>query len=615
MSSEQENEDIPISYEHRIIKEDLKELKSLCVIETNYPIKSHSKIFGPFIVLLKKIMRKVVNKSLGWYINPLVEQQNKVNMSVVEILELYDKSIENNIGKCLDELDRHDALIDAIDKRVEELKDQNEDSHKLFTESIDNIKTSIEQNDESHRLLSENINGVAKHTDDLENSFRIFTEQNDESHRLLSENIDSVETHTANLENSFRIFTEQNDESHRLLSENIDSVETHTANLENSFRIFTEQNDESHRLLSENIDNVAAYTENVEKSLRIYSEQNDESHKLLSDNTNSVSKRTQDISDSLKRTIIQNEEKCVNLISNIESVAKQTEEVNESLLRVIAQNDESHKNLGLNIESVNNQRIDSFNELEAKIKEHTDKLKYMTRVLNIDCDTKLLNKRINYLDFENRFRGTRKEIMEKQRQFVHYFRDTSHGAEILDIGSGRGEFLELMANEEIKAYGVDVYKPFVTYCRRRGFRVENDDALSHLSKIPDSVLGGIFMDSVVEHVSDDYLVNLVGLLYKKLRPGCYCIITTPNPETLAGLNCFNIDLEHKKPIHYLTLEYLLKKENFAEVTRYETKEADFPIKISKLEGNFPNKTEFNAGIDEINKFVFGNREYVVIARK
>ena len=583
MSSEQENEDIPISYEHRIIKEDLKELKSLCVIETNYPIKSHSKIFGPFIVLLKKIMRKVVNKSLGWYINPLVEQQNKVNMSVVEILELYDKSIENNIGKCLDELDRHDALIDAIDKRVEELKDQNEDSHKLFTESIDNIKTSIEQNDESHRLLSENINGVAKHTDDLENSFRIFTEQNDESHRLLSENIDSVETHTANLENSFRIFTEQNDESHRLLSENID--------------------------------NVAAYTENVEKSLRIYSEQNDESHKLLSDNTNSVSKRTQDISDSLKRTIIQNEEKCVNLISNIESVAKQTEEVNESLLRVIAQNDESHKNLGLNIESVNNQRIDSFNELEAKIKEHTDKLKYMTRVLNIDCDTKLLNKRINYLDFENRFRGTRKEIMEKQRQFVHYFRDTSHGAEILDIGSGRGEFLELMANEEIKAYGVDVYKPFVTYCRRRGFRVENDDALSHLSKIPDSVLGGIFMDSVVEHVSDDYLVNLVGLLYKKLRPGCYCIITTPNPETLAGLNCFNIDLEHKKPIHYLTLEYLLKKENFAEVTRYETKEADFPIKISKLEGNFPNKTEFNAGIDEINKFVFGNREYVVIARK
>ncbi len=55
---------------------------------------------------------------------------------------------------------------------------------------------------------------------------------------------------------------------------------------------------------------------------------------------------------------------------------------------------------------------------------------------------------IDYFDFENHFRGSREAIKNVQRQYIKYFEGRNN---ILDLGCGRGEFLELLQECQINA--------------------------------------------------------------------------------------------------------------------------------------------------------------------
>ena len=85
-------------------------------------------------------------------------------------------------------------------------------------------------------------------------------------------------------------------------------------------------------------------------------------------------------------------------------------------------------------------------------KELKKNVNYLLKKQNVQCDISLLDSEIDYFAFENAFRGSEEEIMNRQRRYIEYFRMDS-GAKVLDIGCGRGEFLELMRNEGIFAYG------------------------------------------------------------------------------------------------------------------------------------------------------------------
>ncbi len=68
---------------------------------------------------------------------------------------------------------------------------------------------------------------------------------------------------------------------------------------------------------------------------------------------------------------------------------------------------------------------------------------------------------IDYFDFENHFRGDRTLIKTRQTQYLPYFKNC---CSVVDIGCGRGEFLELLKENHIPAVGVDTYDEFVDYC-------------------------------------------------------------------------------------------------------------------------------------------------------
>lgn len=259
---------------------------------------------------------------------------------------------------------------------------------------------------------------------------------------------------------------------------------------------------------------------------------------------------------------------------------------------------------------------DSINDLSKKTEELANVTQYILNRLNVSCNINLLKQNnMDYFKFENTFRGPRGNVKEIQGIYVPYFMSNSGGI-VLDIGCGRGEFLELMMENGINAYGIDNYEPFVKYCVERGFNVIKSDALTHLHSLENCILGGIFMSHVVEHLPDDYLRMLIITTYEKLKPGCYFIIETPNPDCLAALSEFYIDMGHVKPVHYRTLEYLFKEANFTSVERFHTEQSLYPLSAKHLDNaDANNLEEFNKGIDNINGLLFGYRDYTLIAKK
>ena len=225
----------------------------------------------------------------------------------------------------------------------------------------------------------------------------------------------------------------------------------------------------------------------------------------------------------------------------------------------------------------------------------------------------------NYLLFEERFRGSREIIKQRQLAFLPYFENCTH---VLDIGCGRGEFLEILKDYNINGTGVDLDADMVAYCRSHQLNVEQSDAIAYLEKLEDESLDGIFMDQVVEHVDPGYLIKLITLCYQKLIYGGHIVIETVNPLSLVAFFNFYLDISHKKPIHPYTLKFLLDSCQFtkSEIKYYSEIPENAKLRkmnrsstINKSEQEFLEVYDYN--IDMLNLLLWGPMDYAIIGEK
>ena len=219
----------------------------------------------------------------------------------------------------------------------------------------------------------------------------------------------------------------------------------------------------------------------------------------------------------------------------------------------------------------------------------------------------------DYSGFEERFRGSEEQIKERQRIYVSYFEGQDN---VVDVGCGRGEFLELMREHGIRARGVDLDLDMILLCREKGLDVSADDAFAYLAALADGSLGGVFAAQVIEHLHPLRVIELVNLCHRKLGPGGVLILETPNPKCLMVFaDIFYKDPSHVQPAHPDTMQFLFEALNFHQVELRFLGPVDPFMRIPLLQAPGADFGRFNEGIDRLNTLLFGFQEYAVIGRK
>lgn len=174
-----------------------------------------------------------------------------------------------------------------------------------------------------------------------------------------------------------------------------------------------------------------------------------------------------------------------------------------------------------------------------------------------------------YRAFEDEHRGSRDVIKERQRvylPFIQPLKELYPNSEAIDLGCGRGEWLELLSETGFQALGVDLDDGMLAVCRERGLKVQTKDAIAGLKECADqsqSVVSGFHL---AEHIPFDVLQTLVSESLRVLKPGGILILETPNPENIVvGTANFYLDPTHKQPIPPLLLSFLAEHLGFARV--------------------------------------------------
>jgi O-antigen chain-terminating methyltransferase len=220
---------------------------------------------------------------------------------------------------------------------------------------------------------------------------------------------------------------------------------------------------------------------------------------------------------------------------------------------------------------------------------------------------------IDYAGFEERLRSSAM-VKDQQRIYVPYF---AGQGPVLDVGCGRGEFLELMGAAGIEACGLDPDLDMVLLCREKGLEVTQADAAQYLAGIPDDSLGGIFSAQLIEHLTPAQLNQLVTQAARKLRTGGLIILETLNPESLfVHYKWFWMDLSHVRLVHPQTLAFLLQSAGFGEVSTSFIAPPDGVRPIPPLAAaGSESIEEFNRATEYLNKLIYGDQEYFMVGRK
>ena len=207
----------------------------------------------------------------------------------------------------------------------------------------------------------------------------------------------------------------------------------------------------------------------------------------------------------------------------------------------------------------------------------------------------------DYGRFAERFRGNEEYVKAGQRI---YFDDFTGRRNVLDIGCGRGEFLEMMREAGVPARGIDLSAESVALCRQKGLGAEAADLFVFLAQQPEGVFDGIFCSQVVEHLPPERLPEMIKLAASRLAPDGVIAIETPNPECLAIFAThFYLDPTHTRPIPHPLLMFYLEEFGVGgiEVRRLSPALETMPA-LATLPADF-------------REAFFGGLDYAVVGRK
>lgn len=214
-----------------------------------------------------------------------------------------------------------------------------------------------------------------------------------------------------------------------------------------------------------------------------------------------------------------------------------------------------------------------------------------------------------YHRLENRYRGAPEEIAQRLRVYLPDVEAavlrTGHKP-VMDIGCGRGEWLGLLSDVGIEAFGVDTNAVQLDEARRQGLDVRLGDAMAFLAESEDASLSVISAHHLIEHLPFDSVAWMTREAMRVLAPGGLLLFETPNPaNVLVGATTFHTDPTHLKPMSAPVMEVLLETAGF------------HPVELRHLHphGRFEEflaKPDFN---NDLASLMFGPQDLAVLGTK
>ena len=294
-------------------------------------------------------------------------------------------------------------------------------------------------------------------------------------------------------------------------------------------------------------------------------------------------------------------------------------ELYETINRLSNDKDELEEKVNL-LEETLHQQGDFIAEVNGEVQhlKVRERMQYTAAAEGKSDNTQVSQKNVydvvDYESFENHFRGTKEEIRAKQEEYLPYIKK---GSSVIDLGSGRGEFLELLKENGFDACGVERYEKFATETANRGLNVVQADAIEYIKQLENESVGTITAFQVAEHLDTVQLLELIITAYEKLEKGGVLIMETPNPRCLSiYTNSFYLDSTHTKPIHPKAMEYYAEVAGFSHVSTLYTKSSRVPYELPLIpEGTFDDTQKYNNGISLLSDLIWGSQDYALIAKK
>jgi O-antigen chain-terminating methyltransferase len=212
-----------------------------------------------------------------------------------------------------------------------------------------------------------------------------------------------------------------------------------------------------------------------------------------------------------------------------------------------------------------------------------------------------------YVSFEDRFRGSREDIKQRVTFYLPLLRDVPGESDlpVVDLGCGRGEWLELLEENGFRATGVDLNQRMVAQCNERGLTALHADAVAHLRSLGEGSCCAITGFHIIEHLPFETLMQLLAETWRVLQPGGIAIFESPNCKNLSvGASTFNLDPTHRNPVFPETAQFMLDSQGFADV---------------QLHYLSPNPSNAFGGSDKdsakLHELFYGPQDFAVVGRK
>ena len=207
----------------------------------------------------------------------------------------------------------------------------------------------------------------------------------------------------------------------------------------------------------------------------------------------------------------------------------------------------------------------------------------------------------DYGRFAERFRGTEEYVKAGQQIYLPVFKGLQN---VLDIGCGRGEFLEMMRAAGVAAKGIDLSEESIAMCRHKGLEAEVADLFPYLENLPEASLDGVFCSQVVEHLPPEKLPQMIRLAASRLRRGGAIAIETPNPECLAIFAThFYLDPTHQRPVPHPLLVFYLEEYGVGN------------LEVRKLSPAVETMPSLASLPEDFREAFFGGLDYAVLGNK